>query len=419
MTSKTIPTYVFFFPYRGVGGVPVLFLRIAEHISFNFKTPVFIVDYADGYMAMNKKNSLIKLINFNENETIQIPNSSILILQSDLPWGIPRNFSTSDDTSIFFWTCFPFNFIPVFPSPIKEITSSSLNITKLVLNTLLLASKFRVKKMIRSLTFHNALVFMDGPNLRTTSYCLDEKFQTPKLLPILLDSPKQPFLNLKSLPSKNSLSFCWIGRIADFKIHILNKVLEDCYIYSVKYQIRIDFYIIGSGDQSANLFTPNEISTLFNIISIDYLNSNDLNQFLIQKINCLFSMGTSALEGAKLAIPTVLLDFSYKAIDFKYRYKFIYQTQEYSLGELVSKNNNYGLTFEEIIHEILINENIGKQCFDYFLTNHSLEKKIDDFLSLSQLSTLSYNNFVKSNNLEKPFFYKLWALIKNLRLALQ
>ena len=44
-------------------------------------------------------------------------------------------------------------------------------------------------------------------------------------------------------------------------------------------------------------------------------------------------MGTSAIEGARLGIPTILLDYSYKSINGFYKYEFIYEKEGFSLGK--------------------------------------------------------------------------------------
>ena len=42
------------------------------------------------------------------------------------------------------------------------------------------------------------------------------------------------------------------------------------------------------------------------------MNSIDTKIFLIKNVDLVMAMGTSALDGANLSIPTVLLDASYK-----------------------------------------------------------------------------------------------------------
>jgi len=59
-----IPKLFFCFPYRGVGGVPLLFLRIAEELSARSKAETYLVDYSDGFMAKHRKEGLSHFIEY-------------------------------------------------------------------------------------------------------------------------------------------------------------------------------------------------------------------------------------------------------------------------------------------------------------------------------------------------------------------
>ena len=52
MDQKIKDHFVFCFPYRGSGGVPLLFLRLAKELSKqNYK--ITLIDYKDGFMTEN------------------------------------------------------------------------------------------------------------------------------------------------------------------------------------------------------------------------------------------------------------------------------------------------------------------------------------------------------------------------------
>jgi len=54
----------FIFPYRGVGGVPLLFLRFAEYLTINKLANCILVDYSDGYMARNVNSQEIRIVSY-------------------------------------------------------------------------------------------------------------------------------------------------------------------------------------------------------------------------------------------------------------------------------------------------------------------------------------------------------------------
>ena len=58
----------FVFPYRGVGGVPVVFSLIAEDLAIRHGHEIYIVDYKDGAMANQINNKVCKFIEYSEFE---------------------------------------------------------------------------------------------------------------------------------------------------------------------------------------------------------------------------------------------------------------------------------------------------------------------------------------------------------------
>ena len=72
---------VFVFPYRGVGGVSLLFLRVGEYLSENLNCDVYLVDYNDGFMHQNASKS-VKLIEYSDVKECTIPSHSIVIFQN-------------------------------------------------------------------------------------------------------------------------------------------------------------------------------------------------------------------------------------------------------------------------------------------------------------------------------------------------
>ena len=74
---------IFIFPYRGVGGVSTLFLKLAYILSNKYKLNVGIVDYRDGFISRNLENNKnIKFFEYSDSEILNLPESSYLIFQS-------------------------------------------------------------------------------------------------------------------------------------------------------------------------------------------------------------------------------------------------------------------------------------------------------------------------------------------------
>ena len=111
----------FCFPYKAIGGVPVLFANLAKHITKNYKQKVNIIDYKDGYVgSIFKENNPINFIEYKDGKKLELPSNTTLILQSIIPYTIPTELKINANTRILFWTLFHYNMIPHF-LPIKSL----------------------------------------------------------------------------------------------------------------------------------------------------------------------------------------------------------------------------------------------------------------------------------------------------------
>ena len=112
-------------------------------------------------------------------------------------------------------------------------------------------------------------------------------------------------------------------------------------------------YVIGDGDCESIVksFKPRkglEIRFLGTIVT-------NLDEILLEH-DVVFAMGTSALEAAKLGIPSVLMDASYYEFPKDYRYRWLFESEEYVLG--------YMLPSEKIRKSKLVMADIVNTCCD-------------------------------------------------------
>lgn len=410
--SRSRP-YVFYFPYRGVGGVPVLFLRIAEWLAQNTDHPLYLIDYEDGFMAKIKKNPKIQLLVFEADLTLTIPTNAILIFQSDLPWGLPRNLILDNTVTAFFWNCYPFNLVPVLPGSGRDWMSKSLFRTKFLLNTLLLPSKIKCRLFLENLLQKNAVAFMDEPNIQFTEKALGIKIVNPALLPILLPetSEKAKTSNLTDRP----LVAAWVGRLADFKIYSLIYTLKNISEWTIRSNRQFIFKVIGDGGRIDELTKALPENSKFKIELLGSKSSEALESILINDVDILFAMGTSALEGARLALPTVLLDFSYGPFPNYYKFKWVFNSRNFSLGsplDLIdfSEGSEIDKVMDELTSKV---SEIKSNCLKYFLDHHAIDKSMSKFLKMSQGSEFVYTEYLSSAFVRKPTYYKLWAFVKH------
>jgi hypothetical protein len=109
-------------------------------------------------------------------------------------------------------------------------------------------------------------------------------------------------------------------------------------------------------------------------------------------------MGTSALEGGRLAIPTILLDISYVPIKKDYLFRWIFQTNNFDLAHDISfediQQGNESL--KNMVLDLKINyKALSDTTYDYYCKNHDIDTVKNLLLSQMQQSELTFEQIDK------------------------
>lgn len=398
----------FCFPYKGAGGVPILFLRLANYLNSNGFI-VCLIDYPDGYMALNNKSN-IELIEYGENN-IRIENNSILVLQAMTPWSIYPMMKIDREVELFFISTIPTNFYPILPG-FRDIMSHGKVFAKIIWHTLLLEEFRKIKSFLNSILKNKSLVFLDEDIIANLSNSLDIVLNDYKILPLFSENVQGNLYLENRKKRKDTLVFGWVGRLADFKVHILNKVIFDLKNYSETSNFNIKFVVIGDGDKANQLL--NSCTESFVMERINHIRPDILGEKLLT-FDLYFAMGTSALDGARFGIPTVRLDYSFKQV-LNYKYKFIFDVKGFSLGELIGGDyyNIGNYTIDDIIACLIESrEYLSQQTYDYYKYNHSLDVSAQKFIGYLRESTFKWGDLL-DQNYDKSILYKLWKKVREL-----
>jgi len=402
---------IFCFPYKkGAGGVNMMFMRLASYLSKQ-KYDVALVDYIDGDMAKNKDKNVDLIPYFDDNEVL-IPTNSILIFQTMTPWSLYPSLKIQDSTHIFFITTLPANFYPVLPGVLRNIMYEGGIIAKLFWSTLLLNEYKKSKKFLKFIEVKNSHALLDLDIVCNLMKSLDTKIDNPKLLPLFSQDVEENEFLKKDIKDSNILNFGWVGRLADFKINILNHTMQNAFEYANSEKERINFVVVGDGEYSDQLFA--EESEYFSIAKISYVKPSELNHFMLT-LDMLFAMGTTALDGAKLGVPTVRLDYSYSQIPKNYKYKFFHEVRGYSMGERIESScfANGLHDFEDLINIFNQDEKqLSELGFDFYKSHHSIDSSSNLLLNYIQESSLRWSDLI-DNNLMNSLFYDVWKKIRS------
>ena len=327
---------VFCFPYRGVGGVSLLFLRIAEHLASMTQYEVYCIDYIDGFISKNVNTNKVHMLFYSDSIVVDVPEKSAIVFQTMTPWSIFPNIKIPMESKVFFWNCHPNNLIPTIPL-INNFLQKHNAYRNFMLKTIFLTYWLKCNRFLGLMIENNAIAFMDSANKKNTEsvfFPIEEN----GFLPIpALDGELKKYPNDKLMIS-DTINMSWIGRIVDFKYHILFFTLKKLNYISKNFSKKIIFTIIGDGDYLDKLKKETFSFKNIEFHYIENLSSKELNDFITTSTDLVFAMGTSALESAKFGIPTVLLDISYFPINFDYKFRFLYESDGATLGEVLRYN---------------------------------------------------------------------------------
>lgn len=409
----------FFFPYHDVSGVPILFLNIAEYIASNYEYCVYIIDYCDGYMARSrKKNSKVKLIEFVDGNTIYISKTT-LVMQAILPYAIRPELKINNNTKVFFWCLYPDIFFPLlFPfNFFSSYVKQNLNIYKSILQLFYRKTFNRIRKFVTEMSGFETLVFMDSSNLNRTNDILSLELKPNNFLPILCNSNVTEIK--MSSPNGKVLNISWVGRICDFKVYILKYTIEKLAYIALNKRIHICFYVIGDGDKKYLIDNIQLNNEYFSLKQIGVIPKTSLDKYLMDNIDINVAMGTSALESAKLSIPTILLDISYKNVKGDYIFRWLHNTTNYDLGHNISQADfeSDNKSLEKMLSEFMVNpQKLRDKSYQYFYNNHTLESisgKLIEFLELYSRRFEDIDKYYFKKNLLRKIYeykrYKIWS----------
>ena len=409
-----IPRLFFCFPYRGVGGVSLLFLRIAEELSVKRKAETYLVDYADGYMAKNRKEGLSHFIEYRKDIGVHIPGDAVAVFQSMTPWSIFPALKLSPQTRVIFWNCHPFNLVPTLPG-IRRPMQNSVIFGKIILATVLRSYRNKILRLVRLMQPCQALVFMDRGNVATTERYLGLTIPNPVYLPIPAPTP----VRFKTTPVRNfqvkGLRVAWIGRMVNFKYHILKEALAELNRLQPVLDLRIEVTIVGYGDYSERLrndsLTMNYIETHF----VDHIEPQLLDDFLLDQVDILMAMGTSALEGAKLGTPTLLLDVAYGDVPSGYVFQWLHERKEFSLGDVLGPehiepgNNSLADRLEEALADYI---GLSVRASMHFKKFHSLPTVAEELLKFACRTTCTYGDLASAQLVGRNVLYSIFNRLR-------
>lgn len=405
----------FFFPYEEECGVPVLFLRmsrwVAEHYGNEYEC--YVVDYPDGAMARNiAQEDTVKVLPYTEKEGCTIEDDAIIIFQTFRTCFWPENLRLSPKTQVFWWTLHVRCLAPVLlPDPLGELTFKYNWLYK-TCSMFYWPFMRRFAKLVDDMIAAGALHFMDTPTfMGGVEHIPMRTRQIDHYLPV----PASDYDGeLKSSKPVGELNVCWLGRLSDEKTPILKYTIRELADYALHHQQKITLHVLGWGEHQEEVDSMGLNNAYFTQLESRPIKSTEIDEFLLQNIDLMFAMGTSALEAAKLGVPTVMVDASYEEIKGDYVYKPIYERTGYELAHLVGKDDfeRGNKSFEGII-DLLNNhfEEFSEKSREYFVKNHALSTVGEQFVSLLEKADFTFDR-IEPKVMKPLWTWDTWLRIR-------
>lgn len=403
----------FCFPYIPVGGVPVLFLRMAQSLADKFNSEIYVIDYKDGYMARTNRHERVKLVEYRDDQKVIIPADGYLILQSMTPWSIFPSLQIHDEAMIFFWNCHPYNLVPTVPG-IRNWMYSSVTFTRLALKTVLSSYAKKMRRFLQVLEKNKAIAFMDRTNIEVTEKCLDYRITNREYLPVAIDYCSLD-INLDRQRLDEVLRVAWVGRVADFKVHILIYTMQSLATLALRQQQKMSFKVIGSGEFLNFLKTSVSDNDYFEIEFLGDKSSRELKDFLKSECDILCAMGTSALEGASLGVPTILLDIAYGPVKGDYLFRFLHEETGCVLGDMLSKKSfqKGNKSLENILLQVREHfREVSQKSFEYCRTFHSINSVSDKLIDCLTSNELTFSQLKKAKIFTPSYVYLIFRSLR-------
>jgi hypothetical protein len=383
---------IFLYPSRNIGGVQLLFYRLAIELTKNYSSiSVYYIDYQDGFIAnkIYQEDTSIELIKYDESPLDGIENAYV-ILPLSLLGGVDNYFLHDNGLLDFrFWSLQPTN----------------LKANYQVSHRKIFAKKEKFLEKASFIQKAGNIFFMDNSNLDGYKSEFPKNFtvKNPVIIPIGVGFRENSYIPDTDI---SVINIAWLGRLSYEKYNSVLKIAEEISASSIPINYR--FHIIGSGAYCDKLQFRLKKLTIETIYTGDIIDKELYNY--LSRMDIGISMGTSALEFASVGVPVALVDIFPKPIKFV-KYNWIHETRGFSLGCIWASDtiNNRMHTFDELIESCIRNPiKQSELSYQYAVSMHSFKvvsSKLIKYLK-KDLKIISFEYLLDAGYCSRTKYYR-------------
>lgn len=376
---------VFFFPWKIVSGGPFYLARLANDVAKLGLYDVYYTDYVGGLADSLLTEKSVKILKYKDERDFPIfPDEPVIVIMAEY-WAnvVPK---VHPDTRIVFFNwhneCIP------------------------VLKRDWGATDAYIQAFLKLVSETSSVFFCDKTHwMKQCEYGVP--FQE-EYVPIII--PDRDMVAGPELIRPNERRIAVLGRLVVDKIYSVLDLVDN--IIALRDNIKTKIYIIGEGDYE-NLLFDRKLPKHIKLVRCKTMPIDKVITLLMNKVDILFAMGTSVLEGATIKLPCVVVPNAMKPFECN-RYPYLYESKGYALGWYPKQIDEMGLTvhtIEEIFNDIyrdLKKGEIGEKCYAYYKKNH--HSNVDLLLKAIDNSTLTYSKFQEFIRNNTNWGYNLWRV---------
>lgn len=373
---------VFHYPSRVTGGVESLFARLAVQLAAVESRETFLVDHADGVQARAVSGGPVRLLDADEGPVV-VPARAIVVTPLNYLFRVFRELRLPPDARVVLWSLHPSNAVALHP-PVPRARVGGVYVRELLQSTIGRDDRRRLDAVIDFIDRAGALLFMDEENVAGASRALGRSL-APRYMPVLV-----PCAQLPVRPGRvhGPRRLGWLGRLSAHKVSVLVRLLGDIAALASP-GAPIDFTIIGDGEARGFLEARLPRADGLRIRFAGTLVGAGLEAALASQ-DMLFAVGTSALEGARLGTPAVLLDECVLPVaPHGYGYRWLFEATDHTLGSVIEDVPPRGRRALQALmaeFDMLGPTALGARCHEHVERMHGLDRWSRAFLALLDAS---------------------------------
>lgn len=357
------------------GGVQSLIINISKALSQR-NIRIKLIDTQNGiiYNELKSNNLNFDFYDYNNDKTRDCVNEDDVIISFG---SFSRDYQYFRNKNIryAYWSVFADDLIFKF--------NFRISISKQKYSNNNFISKFCTNRLVRLLSERKALNIMEEAHIDIYKM-YNSKFNNLKYSTILIPINIGEKIN-RDIINENEINISYIGRNENWKILPFIHLFKD--LIKLKLNKTVNIFLFSDNCDTYFEYIKNfniKLPGNINIITYNNYTSNLIKNILVSKVDILFAMGTSLLEGASIGIPTVILDPTYTELPENYKYRWLHEENGYSLGLATWKMQNTRGDSLESIFKLIYEEKKYKQIsnltYSYAKKYHDINNVIEVFI---------------------------------------